>query len=80
MTDRTAFRDSLRELINSHSKENGSNTPDFILAHYLDDCLTAFDSAMRSREAWYGSKPKGGVCPVCGDPAEGHACKVHQGR
>lgn len=41
-------------LINRYSKENGSDTPDFILANYLADCLVAFDKATIQREEWYG--------------------------
>ena len=39
--------------------ENGSNTPDFILAKYLVMCLNAFDTAVNHRNAWYtpNSKP-----------------------
>jgi hypothetical protein len=37
-----------------HSMENGSNTPDFILANYLVDCLRAFERASNQREHWYG--------------------------
>jgi hypothetical protein len=47
------FRDELSALINKYSKENGSNTPDFILAGFLTDCLSAFDKATRVRTAWY---------------------------
>jgi hypothetical protein len=36
--------------------ENGSDTPDFILARFLADCLEAFDSAVRTRDDWYGHK------------------------
>lgn len=50
---RTEFRQKLQELINQHSMENGSNTPDFILAEYLDDCLQVFDKAMFRRSKWY---------------------------
>ena len=39
--------------INRVSAENGSDTPDFILAAYLSDCLTAFNRAFRWREKWY---------------------------
>lgn len=35
----TAFEKELQTLINRHSKENESDTPDFILANYLKDCL-----------------------------------------
>lgn len=51
---RTQFQKELESLINRHSKENGSDTPDFILAEYLNDCLTAFDKAAKARAKWYG--------------------------
>ena len=55
-----SLRRELEQLINRHSLENGSDTPDFILAHYLMDCLTAFDTAVNRRNAWYSS-PKNPV-------------------
>lgn len=48
------FRDDLERLLNSHSAENGSNTPDFILACFLLQCLEAFDGAVTHRARWYG--------------------------
>ena len=48
------FREELETLINCCSKENGSNTPDWILAEYLSDCLASFDLATTRREKWYG--------------------------
>lgn len=48
------FTKELQSLINRHSKENGSNTPDFILAHYLNRCLDTFDIITKRREKWYG--------------------------
>ena len=48
------FVDELRALINKHSRENGSGTPDYILAEYLADCITIFNAAVNRREAWYG--------------------------
>lgn len=51
--DTTEFRQKLSEVINQHSMESGSNTPDFILAQYLTDCLAAFDRAMVCRGFWY---------------------------
>jgi hypothetical protein len=48
------FELQLEQLINSHSKENDSNTPDFILAQYLIACLEAFNRASLAREKWYG--------------------------
>ena len=52
MTD-TQFHSKLESLLNSESMENGSNTPDFMLANYLMDCLKAFDRAVRTRDDWY---------------------------
>lgn len=51
------FRDKLEALINCESRENGSNTPDFLLAEYLVDCLVAFDKAVNAREGWFGRTP-----------------------
>lgn len=52
----TAFEQELRKFINSAHMENASNTPDFILAEYLNTCLKAFNVATRRRESWYGRK------------------------
>jgi hypothetical protein len=49
-----SFRLKLEKAINQCSMENGSDTPDFILAEYLMDCLLAFDYAMQRRKDWYG--------------------------
>ena len=51
-----SFRKELRDLINKCSMENGSNTPDFILAEYLVDCLESFDKVTNARETWYYKK------------------------
>lgn len=48
------FRKELQDLLNRNSMENGSNTPDFMLADYLDACLEAFDLAVMRRDKWYG--------------------------
>ena len=39
----------LKGLINKHGRGNESNTPDYILAIFLDDCLRAFDNATTIR-------------------------------
>lgn len=44
---------ALTELINEYSLENASNTPDFILAQYLLDCLNAYNKAVQDRAVWY---------------------------
>lgn len=51
------FLNELSELINRYLKENESNTPDFILAQYLENCLITFNIATRQREEWYGRNP-----------------------
>jgi hypothetical protein len=48
------FREEVEGVINKHSMENGSDTPDFILAHYLMKCLEAFDYAVVARETFHG--------------------------
>lgn len=47
------LRKEIQEAVNRNSCENGSNTPDFILAQYLIDCLRAFDRAVNKREQHY---------------------------
>jgi hypothetical protein len=48
------FREELEHVINRHSMENGSNTPDFILASLLHNFLCSFDHAVKERDKWYG--------------------------
>lgn len=52
--DSKTFRTELAQLINAHSLEGGSNTPDFVLAEYLAECLHVFDKTIAAREKWYG--------------------------
>ena len=64
MTQSKSLREDIAAVLNSHSVENASDTPDFILAAYLIECLKAFEVATEKRERWYGrgsipcSKPK----------------------
>lgn len=52
--DNTAeFRRELTSVINRYSKENGSSTPDYILADYLIGCLAVFDKAVVERARWF---------------------------
>lgn len=53
-----SFEKELQQLINKHSRENASNTPDFILAMYMMNCLEAFEQATQQRETWYGREPR----------------------
>lgn len=59
--DDLTLRKEIEELLNRHSMENVCDTPDFILAHYLDDCLRAYQTATLQREDWYGRKKEPAV-------------------
>ena len=48
------LRDEIQAALNRHSAENNSNTPDFILAQFLEGCLSCFDQAVQQRETFYG--------------------------
>lgn len=48
-----SLRSDIANVLNRHNTESGSNTPDFILADFLVDCLSAFDKALKRRDAWY---------------------------
>lgn len=43
----------IRAALNRASAENQSNTPDYILARYLMECLAAYNRAVKSRTAWH---------------------------
>ena len=53
----TKLQTAIEHAINCASAENGSDTPDFILAEYLIGCLAAYDRALVAREKWYGREP-----------------------
>jgi len=55
----SSFESELSSLINKYSLENGSDTPDFILASFLANCLDAWNHAASNRQKWYAP-------PVCG--------------
>ena len=48
------FQAELAAVINKYSREGRSNTPDFILAGYLVNCLEAYEAAMDRHDEWYG--------------------------
>lgn len=58
MTKQSRLKKDIEEVINKYSMENGSDTPDFILAEYLTDCLQMFDKAVNKREEWYGKQKR----------------------
>ena len=49
----SAFERDLSDLINSHSIEQHSNTPDFILARHMVNSLKAFTEIMRDRISYF---------------------------
>lgn len=48
------LQEKLASLLNSESREQDSNTPDFLLAEFMMNCLDAFELASNKREVWYG--------------------------
>ena len=48
------FKKDLSCLLNTHSVENNSNTPDFLLSDFMVSCLHAFEEASLCREGWFG--------------------------
>lgn len=51
--DYSDLRNDLENILNVNSSENGSDTPDFILAEYLVGCLEIFDKTVSKRTKWY---------------------------
>lgn len=50
------LKDELQQALNKCSAENESDTPDFLLASYLLDCLAAYDKVTQAREKWYDGR------------------------
>lgn len=51
------FHEELRHLLNRACVENESNTPDFVLALFLQSVLDAYGVTVTARDAWFGYKP-----------------------
>lgn len=59
--DRTLAQD-LSAVLNQHGIERiVGNTPDWILAEYLIDCLSSLSGAIAKRDRWYGMAPRPGA-------------------
>ena len=58
------FYRELISLINKYGKEKDSNTPDFVLAQFLDGCLHSFNLAQRRTEHWR-NPPNVDICAKC---------------
>jgi len=48
------FEKELEQLINRYSKENESNTPDWLLAEYIRGCLSVYSTVVLKRDKYYG--------------------------
>ena len=69
---REDFRKDLQAILNRYSQERtGGNTPDFILADYLIECLRAIGTAIEAREKWCGRSFEILTGTVPPDPASG---------
>lgn len=53
----------LANLLNKHSAENLSGTPDFILAGYLAGCLENWNHWTKQRSYWTGEEQRPSVSP-----------------
>jgi hypothetical protein len=51
-----ALHVELQQLLNRVSRENRSDTPDYILANFMIGCLASYEQATNARECWYGRK------------------------
>jgi hypothetical protein len=55
-TKPVTFTHELKLLVAKYKLETGSDTPDYVLAKYLVNCLKAFDGATNARTDWYDTK------------------------
>ena len=67
LINKSQFEKDLTILINSYSKENDSDTPDFILATYLNAVLDNFNAAVKQREEHYGRQKHLSDLPEAGE-------------
>lgn len=75
--DIVELKRDLTKVMNRFSLEQGSDTPDFVLADYLVDCLKAWNTAVEAREKWWRPTTSIRQCPGCGlvrSPDHGHRC------
>lgn len=71
------FQEQLRDLINRYSMEEHSNTPDFILAEFLNVSLQAFGLAMAKRDRWYAAPQKAAEQSVQSDVCQSSPDGTH---
>lgn len=49
----SGFQNEIQTLINKYSKENDNDTPDFILAEYLQSSLDNYSKTVKARDKWF---------------------------
>lgn len=54
-TDYAKVLEDLTEVINRHSIDNRTNTPDYVLARHLVGSLKLFEDTFLARARWYGA-------------------------
>lgn len=54
--DKQQLAKEFAEVINKHSMENESNTPDWVIGMFLVGCLEQFNFSICNRDNWYGGK------------------------
>jgi hypothetical protein len=52
--------EDLRRVLNQHSIDTAANTPDYLLAEYLNGCLDWYISTALQRDAWWKFHPEVG--------------------
>jgi hypothetical protein len=55
------FERALKQLLNKYSQENHSNTPDWILANYINISLNVLNQSIHDRDEFYGVHLKPGM-------------------
>ena len=63
----------IKDLINEFNREADSDTPDFILAEFLINCLRSLELVINKRDGWYNlphdmNSISRCVCDKCGQP------------
>ncbi len=61
---RPSLREDIEHVLNRHSRENRSGTPDFILAECILAALDSIEAAIMARDAWYSFEAKLGTVPA----------------
>jgi hypothetical protein len=63
-----SLESDITTVINMHSLENTSNTPDFLLAEFMLACLYAYNTTLQKRTLWYGRMDESGSTAVVEPP------------